>query len=291
MPQAGAEGSLMDPKYIHTIVSLALAEDVGSGDVTTNALVPAKHKSSACIIAKSAGIVCGLEFAAQAFRQLDPQVRFKALVKDGSKVKASTVVARITGQTRTLLTGERVALNFLSHLSGVATQTRAFADAVKPFKTAVMDTRKTTVLLRQMERYAVRCGGGVNHRFNLEDMVMIKDNHRAFAPGQLNLKDLVETFKPKKPVKVELEVDTISQLKEALNSGADVILLDNMIPVQVRQAVRLRNQAKSKALLEASGGITLRNVRAYAAAGVERISVGSLTHSHQALDMSLEFNR
>ena len=281
----------MDARYIQTIVSLALAEDLSGGDVTTNALVPKNHKSKARIVAKSAGTVCGLTLAKEAFKQLSSALRFQALVKEGQKVKPGAVIAQLNGSTRALLSAERTALNFLGYLSGIATKTQAFVEAVKPYKTVILDTRKTTPLLRRLERYAVRYGGGTNHRFNLADMAMLKDNHRAAVlRGQASLKHLVETIQHTKAVKIELEVDTLSQLKEALHSGANVILLDNMTPSQVKQAVQLRNQAHSKVPLEASGGITLKNVRAYAAAGVERISIGSLTHSRQALDVSLEFD-
>jgi len=280
----------MNTKYIHTIVSLALMEDLGAGDITTNALVPKNHKSSADIVVKSDGIICGLEFARQSFLRLNPNTRFQALVRDGQKAKAGTVIVRVHGSTRTLLTGERVALNFLSYLSAIATKTRAFVDAVKGYKTIILDTRKTTPMLRELERYGMRCGGGVNHRFNLAEMAMIKDNHRAFAAGKMGMVQMVDAIKAKSKGLVELEVDNLKQLHEALHTKADIILLDNMTPAQTKKAVTLRNKAKSKVLLEASGGIDLKNVRQYAAAGVERISVGGLTHSRQALDISLEFH-
>ena len=289
----------MNTRYTQTIVSLALAEDLGSGDVTTNALVSKNHARKARIIAKSSGIVCGLGLVKETFCQLDKAFRFQPLLKDGDKVKAGQTIARLSGAARALLSGERTALNFLGQLSGIATKTRAFVEAVRPYKTAILDTRKTTPLLRQLERYAVRCGGGSNHRFNLSDMAMLKDNHLACAqqplPGRAKIRidfaALVEAIRSKKNVKIELEVDSLSQLKDVLSAGADVILLDNMTPSQVRQAVRLRKRAKSKVPLEASGGITLKNVRQYAAAGVERVSIGVLTHSRQALDVSLEFDQ
>ncbi len=198
------------------------------------------------------------------------------------------MIAEISGSARALLSGERVAINLLSFLSGIATQTRRYVDQVKPYKVDIMDTRKTTPLLRQMERYAVRCGGGVNHRFNLNYMVMIKDNHLIFCRGRSTI-EMINAFKKKFNIQLEVEVDNLSQLKEMLTSKADIILLDNMTPQQIRQAVRLRNKAKSRILLEASGGITLKNIRKYAATGVERISVGALTHTRQVLDISMEF--
>jgi len=279
----------MDTQYIRTVVSLALLEDIGRGDITTDALVPKDHTSVADIVVKSDGIICGLDFARQAFTRLDPKVRLRVLVREGQKAKAGTVIARVQGKTRTLLTAERVALNFLSYLSAIATKTRAFVDAVKGYKAIILDTRKTTPLLRELERYAMRCGGGVNHRFGLSSMPMIKDNHRAFAAGRMDLAQMVESVKKKHRGTVELEVDDLKQFKEALDTKADIILLDNMTPAQTKKAVRMRDRARSKVLLEASGGITLGNVRKYAAAGVERISVGGLTHSRQALNVSLEF--
>ena len=191
-------------------------------------------------------------------------------------------------RTRTLLTAERVAINFLSLLSGISTQTRIFVDAIKPYRTPIYDTRKTTPLLRKLERYAVRCGGGVNHRFNLSEMAMIKDNHREVS-ASMSFSEMVAQVKQATKKKVELEVDNLAQFRQALKSKADYILLDNMTPLQTRQAVQWRNQEKSKILLEASGGININNVKQYAATGVDRISVGSLTHSPKALDISLVF--
>lgn len=278
----------MHKDYIRHIVSLALTEDIGTGDVTTNSLVPAGAKSKAEILFKTEGVVCGLDFAKEAFNRLDPAVRFQAKVKDGAMVKQGTVVAHVSGPSRAILTGERVALNFLSMLSGIATKTRAFADHVKPYKTDILDTRKTTPLLRMAERYAVKTGGGINHRYDLSSMAMIKDNHRAFCNGRLDFAGMVKAVKAKGRTAVELEVDSLKDLPAALTSGADIILLDNMTPAQVRAAVQLRNKLKFKTPLEASGGISLKNVRAYAMAGVERISLGGITHTRQAVDVSLE---
>ncbi len=279
----------MNPAFIKKIVAAALVEDLGKGDITTNSLVPTHYRSSADLIAKSGGVVCGLVFAAQAFRQLDGGITFKTLVREGQKIKPGTKIVLVHGSTRALLSGERVAVNFLSYLSGVASQTRAFVAAVKPYKVIIMDTRKTTPLFRLLERYAVKVGGGVNHRFDLSTMPMIKDNHIASAAGKMNLQELVTLVRSKTKKKVELEVESLRQFKEGLLSGADILLLDNMTPAAIRQAVHLRNQAKSKILLEASGGIRLHNVRAYAKTGVERISVGGLTHTRQPFDISMEF--
>jgi nicotinate-nucleotide pyrophosphorylase (carboxylating) len=278
----------MKPEYVKTIVQLALAEDVGQGDITTDNLIPLKSRSKARLISKADGVICGVDLAREVFKTLNSKVVFRALINDGHVVRRGDIIAEISGSTRALLSGERVAVNLLSFLSGIATQTRLFVDKIKPYKSAIMDTRKTTPLLRQMERYAVRTAGGVNHRYNLSDMAMIKDNHRVSC-GARGMNEIINALKKKIRTKIEVEVDSLSQLKEILNSKADIILLDNMSPRQVAQAVRLRKQAKSRVLLEASGGITLKNVRQYAASGVDRISVGALTHSRRVLDISMEF--
>ncbi len=277
----------MKPEYVQTIVQLALAEDLGRGDITTNHLVASNIQAKARFIAKDEGIICGVDMARRVFKALSPAVKFKILLKDGQKVKKTDIIAEITGPARALLSGERVALNLLSFLSGIATQTRRFVDTIKPYRAAILDTRKTMPLLRQLERYAVRTGGGTNHRFNLNDMVMIKDNHHVVC-AQMDIKKVVADLKKKTKAKIEIEVDNFDQLKEALESKADIILLDNMKPQQIAQAVKMRNQIKSKILLEASGSIGLHNVRQYAATGVDRISIGALTHSYQSLDISME---
>lgn len=278
----------MKPEYVRTIIQLALAEDIGEGDITTNNLIPLNSRGKARLISKADGVICGVNVAREVFKTLDSKITFRALIKDGQAVHRGETIAEISGPARALLSGERVAINLLSLLSGIATQTRLFVNKIKPYKTAIMDTRKTTPLLRQMERYAVRSGGGVNHRFNLNDMAIIKDNHRAACKGW-GMNEVIKSLKKKIKTKVEVEVDDLDQLKEILNSGADIILLDNMTSNQVAQAVQICRKAKARALLEASGGITLKNVRQYAATGVDRISVGALTHSSQILDISMEF--
>ena len=278
----------MRPDYVKIIVQLALAEDVGQGDVTTENLIPFNSLSHARLIAKANGVICGIDLAREVFTTLDPKISFRAHLKDGRLVKPNDVIADISGATRTLLSGERVAINLLSFLSGIATQTRRYVDEIKPHKAVIMDTRKTTPLLRQLERYAVRTAGGVNHRFNLHDMAMIKDNHRV-ACKDMCMNEVIAHLKRKINKKIEVEVDDLHQLKHIINSKADYILLDNMTPRQIAKAVHMRNKAKSHILLEASGGISLKNVKKYAAAGVDRISVGALTHSRQVLDISLEF--
>ncbi len=277
----------MKPKYVKTIIRLALAEDIGQGDITTDNLIPLNSRGKARLISKADGVICGVNLARLVFKTLNSKVTFRALIKDGQQVHRGDIIAEISGSTRALLSGERVAINLLSFLSGIATQTRLFVNKVKPYKTDIMDTRKTTPLLRQMERYAVRCGGGVNHRFNLNDMAIIKDNHRVICKGK-SMNEVVKNLKKKMKTKVGVEVDNLKQLKEILNSGADIILLDNMPPQQAARAVQICRQAKTRALLETSGGITLKNVRQYAATGVDRISIGALTHSRQSFDISME---
>ena len=277
----------MKPEYVRTIIQLALAEDIGEGDITTNHLVPLKSRGRARLISNGDGVVCGVNLAREVFKTLNSKVTFSTLIKDGQSVRRGGIIAEISGPTRALLSGERVAINLLSFLSGVATQTRLFVNKIKPYKAKIMDTRKTTPLLRLMERYAVRCAGGVNHRFNLNDMVLIKDNHRIICKGK-GMSEVIKNLKKKIKKKIEVEIEDLNQLKELLNSGADIILLDNMTPQQVARAVGICHQSKARVLLEASGGITLKNVKQYAATGVDRISIGALTHSSQVLNISME---
>ena len=271
---------------LERVVQAALAEDVGEGDVTTEATVAENAIGSAQLLVKEPGVVCGLEAAEAVFRALDPDVRFDTLVEDGTvvehSVEHSTVVARVEGPERAILTGERTALNFLGRLSGVATLTRRYVDAVAGTGVAILDTRKTTPGLRRLEKHAVACGGGQNHRFGLDDGVLVKDNHLR-AAGSVSA--AVERVRAVTHLPVEVECDTLEQVSEALAAGADAILLDNMTVEDLRAAVAL---AKGRARLEASGGITLDNVRAVAETGVDEISVGALTHSARSLDVSLE---
>ncbi len=279
----------MNQSNLNKIISLSLKEDIARGDITTNAIVDPKVKAQADIVVKKPGVVCGLSVAKEVFRQVNPRLTFRPLLKDGSLVKANTIIAHVYGQAGSIITAERVALNFLSMLSGIATKTHAFVSAIKPYTTNILDTRKTTPLLRELQRYAVRCGGGVNHRFDLSSMAMIKDNHRLLAYSQMSLVEAIAVVKKKYPrTCVEVEVDDLHEFQQALKSQAEIILLDNMQPAQIKQAVKLRQQAKSPVLLEASGGINLSNIKAYAATGVDRISVGALTHSIEALDVSLD---
>lgn len=272
---------------IDAIIRNALREDIGNGDVTTSVLIDRNKSSKAVLFTKQDAVVCGLEVAKRVFRQLDKNSRVKFFVKDGQRVKKNTKILTVQGQTRSLLSAERTALNFLSYLSAVATKTKRFVDEIRPYKAQVLDTRKTTPTLRFLERYAVRCGGGYNHRDNLSDMVMIKDNHWLCIKDR-SIQTAVRQLRIKTNVAVEVEVDTFEQFHDALKSGADVILLDNMTPVQIQKAVKLRNQLKKNILLEVSGGVGLGNIKRYAKTGVDRISVGALTHSREAIDFSME---
>jgi nicotinate-nucleotide pyrophosphorylase (carboxylating) len=267
---------------LERIVLAALAEDIGAGDVTTEATVPADAVGAAAILVKEPGVVCGLGAVEATFRALDPEVGFEAFVRDGDTVEAPAVVARVTGSQRAILTGERVALNFLGRLSGIATLTRSYVDAVSGTGAAVLDTRKTTPGLRALEKDAVAAGGGRNHRFGLDDAVLIKDNHLRAAGS---IAAAVELVRKASDLPVEVECDTLDQVREALDASAEAILLDNMESAQLRDAVQL---AGGRARLEASGGVTLDTIRDIAETGVDEISVGALTHSARSLDVSLE---
>lgn len=261
-----------------------LAEDVGSGDLTSEALLPEEAVTTGIIHAKDTGILCGVEVARQVFRVLDPSLTFEALAKDGDKLEPGTLIAKVTGSARSVLTGERLALNLLQHLSGIATRTRKLADLAKPYGTRVVDTRKTTPGLRLLEKYAVRTGGGHNHRLGLYDAILIKDNHIAVAGG---VKEALVRAKAyaSHMTRIEIEVESLAQAKEALEGGADVIMLDNMAPDAMKECVRMISH---RAVVEASGGIDEHNLEAAAAAGVDVISIGALTHSVKALDISLD---
>jgi nicotinate-nucleotide pyrophosphorylase (carboxylating) len=267
---------------LERIVLAALAEDVGQGDVTTDATVPADAIGTAELLVQERGVVCGLRAAETTFRALDPDLEFDVLVAEASTIEGPGAVALLSGSERAILTGERVALNFLGRLSGIATLTRRYVDAVAGTRAAILDTRKTTPGLRALEKHAVVCGGGRNHRFGLDDGVLVKDNHIR-ATG--SIAQAVESLRASTPLPIEVECDTLDQVAEALDSDADAILLDNMSLDDLRSAVVL---AGGRARLEASGGITLDNVRAVAETGVDEISVGALTHSARSLDVSLE---
>ncbi|MFH1826484.1 MAG: carboxylating nicotinate-nucleotide diphosphorylase [bacterium] len=263
------------------LVKQALREDIGSGDITTEAIVPKEQKAKAVIIAKEKGIITGLAVAKEVFRQVDRRIKFTAVVKDGAKVKKGKIIAKLSGPARGILTGERTALNFLQQLSGVATLTSQFVSKVKGTRAKVLDTRKTTPGLRALEKYAVKAGGGVNHRLGLWDEILVKDNHIEAAEG---IDKALKAIKGKKAFKV-IEAGTLAQAKKAIMARVDRILLDNMNLKTLRQAVKLCRKAKIKT--EASGGVNLKTVRAISKTGVDYISVGALTHSARALDISL----
>jgi nicotinate-nucleotide pyrophosphorylase (carboxylating) len=256
-----------------------LAEDLGEGDVTSEALVPEDAAAAASMLLKERGIVCGLEVAHAVFAELDPNVRFDAAAADGDLTDGE--IAGLEGRARALLGGERLALNLLGRLSGIATLTRRYVDAVTGTGAQIFDTRKTTPGLRLLEKYAVRCGGGRNHRLALDDGILIKDNHLRVTGSIGVAVGLAQAT----GAEVEVECETLEQVEEALAAGADVILLDNMTPPLLAEAVALTS---GRAKLEASGGVTLDNVRAIAETGVDFISIGALTHSPRALDVSME---
>jgi len=275
----------LEPSLVRDAIARFVQEDVGRGDVTTSAVVPVDARGTARIEARVDFVIAGLEVAASCFEYVGPgTVGWTPLLPDGNRALAGDVLARLEGSLHTILTGERTALNLLGRLSGVATMTRSFVDAIQGTPARIVDTRKTTPGLRLLEKYAVRVGGGHNHRFGLDDGILIKDNHVRAAGGVGEAVTRARNAAPHGLV-VEVEVTDLSELEEALAAGADAVLLDNMTPEMVREAV---TRAGGKALLEASGGVTLDNVRAYAEAGVDLISVGALTHSAPTADVSLE---
>lgn len=274
---------------IRGAVRQALDEDIGQGDATTLATVPACLAAHGCVVAREPLVLAGLAFARTAFASLSRAARVEELARDGDVIRRGQPVLRVTGPGRALLTAERVALNFLQRLSGVATVTAQYVRELRGTATRILDTRKTTPGWRRFEKYAVACGGGLNHRMGLDDLVLIKDNHlvalRAAKPNAIAA--AVARARARYPrLKVEVEADTLPQVRQAVEAGADFVLLDNMSPPRLRQAVRL---IAGRALTEASGGITLAGLRAVAETGVDFISVGALTHSARAVDLGLDF--
>jgi len=295
---------------IEEIIDRALAEDLGKGDVTTEALIPGDRRGTGFIVAKKAGIVAGTGEAKQVFHRVDPELKVEVLLEDGARVKPGSKVAKVSGNIDSILKAERVALNFLQHLSGIASETNRYVEAVKGLPVRITDTRKTIPGLRSLEKYAVRVGGGENHRMNLGDGILIKDNHLVALRSQgLNIQEIIAKARQNAPLslrpsptlslrgakrrsnlqarqtQVEVEVGTVSEALEAVEAGADIVMLDNMSLEDMRKAVK---SIHGCALIEASGGITLDNVRAVAEIGVDFISIGALTHSARALDISLE---
>ena len=278
----------LPPLLVEQAVRLALEEDLGAaGDITTDAIVPVEAEGEAAIVFRQEGVVAGLDLAEAAFSALDPDIRFVRMIEDGGKAEAGATIARVAGKTRALLTGERTALNFLGRLSGIATMTAGFVKAVEDTGARIACTRKTTPGWRAFEKYAVRAGGGVNHRFGLYDAILVKDNHLAAAGG---LEAALEQLAGRKGhlVKVEVEVDSLDQLDQVLRFPIDAVLLDNMDAATLKQAVKF---VAGRVLTEASGGVSLDNVREIASTGVDLISVGALTHSPRNQDSSLEWKR
>ena len=278
----------LSEEQVNAIVDLALTEDTGHGDVTSEALIPPKLQGKASVLVKAAGILAGVEVARKVFLKVDPSLAVELLIKDGTRVNLGDTVATISGKVISILKGERVALNFLQRLSGIASQTALYVAETQGCKARIVDTRKTTPGLRTLEKYAVRMGGGQNHRLHLGDAVLIKDNHLAALRAQgMSLKDILTRARQNTPkgITIEIEVTTAQEALEAANAGADIIMLDNMSPDKMRSVVdSLPRGVKT----EASGNITLENVRAAAMSGVDIISIGALTHSYRALDISLE---
>lgn len=274
---------------VEEIIDRALAEDLSWGDVTTKALIPNGQRGIATILAKGAGILAGIGIAGKVFQRVDPELKIDILIADGSPVKPGSTTARVEGNAVSILEAERVALNFLQRLSGIASEAHRYVEAVKGLPVHIVDTRKTTPGLRMLEKYAVRVGGAENHRMSLGDGILIKDNHLAALRIQgLTLKDIITKAQQNasQRLKVEIEVRTWQEALEAAEAKADIIMLDNMELEDMRQAIKVIH---GRALIEASGGITLDRVRAIAETGVDFISIGALTHSAKALDISLEF--
>jgi len=273
---------------VEEIIDRALAEDLGKGDVTTEALIYGYRQGTAFIVAKKEGVLAGMNVAKQVFHRVDTELKVEILLQDGARVQPGTRIANISGNLASILKAERVALNFLQRLSGIASETSRYVGAVKGLSVRIMDTRKTTPGLRLLEKHAVRAGGGENHRMSLDDGILIKDNHLAALRSQgLSIKEIVAKARQGSPQRlpVEVEVGTVVEASEAVDAGADTVMLDNMSLEDMREAVK---SVGGRALVEASGGITLDNVRAVAETGVDCISVGAVTHSVVALDISLE---
>jgi nicotinate-nucleotide pyrophosphorylase (carboxylating) len=285
--------SLTETSACRQLIQLALREDLDdAGDLTSQALIPTQQRGKAVLVARAPGVLAGLPAAAEVFATVNPQQQVRPLLSDGSQLHAGDQIVEIEGNVRSMLASERIALNFVQRLSGIATLTRRYVDAVTGLPAQILDTRKTTPGWRLLEKYAVRQGGGTNHRMGLFDSVLIKDNHLAAQlGGSAHLREAVEKCRAAAPAKVtiEVEVDTLDQLDGALACAPDIILLDNMNPAQLRQAVARRNAVAPSVRLEASGGVNLDTVRAIAETGVDRISVGALTHSAPALDIAMDY--
>jgi nicotinate-nucleotide pyrophosphorylase (carboxylating) len=274
---------------IEEMIDRALAEDLDKGDITTEALISGDRQGTGFVVVKQEGILAGINVAKQVFHRVDPELKVEVLLEDGARVKPGSKVGKVSGSIASILKAERTALNFLQRLSGIASETKHYVEAVRGLPVRIMDTRKTTPGLRSLEKHAVRAGGGENHRMGLGDGILIKDNHLAALRSQgLDIKEIIVRARQKSPqrVSVEVEVETVAEALEAVEAGADIVMLDNMNLEDMREAVK---SIHGRALIEASGGITLDNVRAVAETGFYLISIGALTHSVRALDISLEF--
>lgn len=276
---------MLDLKQIDKVVLNALEEDMPYGDITTDSLIPEERMVEAKFLAKADGVICGMPVAERVFKLIDARTTLEILKNDGQAVQKGEILAILRGPAAAVLKGERTALNLLQRLSGIATRTHCFAELVKDYPVSVADTRKTTPGLRYLEKYAVRCGGGRNHRYSLSDAVMLKDNHIAAGGGILSAVRTVRASIPH-TVKIEVEVENMDMVREALESGADIIMLDNMDIAAMAEAVRVIG---GRALVEASGDVTEERIRAIAETGVDIISIGCITHSVKALDISLRF--
>lgn len=281
--------TILDPVELQRIVDTALTEDLSGGDVTTDSLVSGQIEASASFVPRADGVIAGLEVAQSVFQRVDPTLRFVPKLSDGDIVEGGETVATVSGSLASILRGERVALNFMQRMSGIASMTAEFAKAIEGTKTVIVDTRKTVPGLRMLDKAAVQMGGGRNHRRNLSDGVLIKDNHIAGLLSRgISIQQIVERARAKAPhtVKIEIEVESLDDVRAAVEGGADIIMLDNMSTDQMRAAVEL---CRGKCLTEASGNVSLETVREIAQTGVDMISVGALTHSAKALDIGLDF--
>jgi nicotinate-nucleotide pyrophosphorylase (carboxylating) len=283
-------------KSFVSLLQLAISEDIATGDITTDSLVPPEVEGTAKFVSREVGVVAGIPAIEKTFRELCPSTKVKALISDGERIEPGTVIAEVTGPVRSLLTGERTALNFLGRLSGIASLTNQYADLIHGTKAKVYDTRKTTPGWRYLEKYAVSAGGGENHRIGLFDAVLIKDNHLAFGDKTSGL----NSFSPSEAVAktreltpagtiIQIEVDTLEQFEQLADAAPDIVLLDNMSPEQLKKAVAFRDKKYPQIELEASGGINSKTIRTIAETGVDRISVGAITHSATCLDIGLDW--
>lgn len=282
----------MERHAAQTLITMALMEDLGDrGDLTCQALIPPSRRAEVNVVSRKTGVLAGGPIGRMVFSQLDRDIEWTAAKSDGDRLQPGDVVATVSGPLNALLVGERTMLNFMTHLSGIATLTAQFVERTVGTRAVILDTRKTLPGYRRLAKYAVRCGGGTNHRMGLFDGVLIKDNHLAAWTANASIAAAVKTAREKSPpgVSIEVEVDTLDQLRDALQGQPEIVLLDNMTPAMLRDAVAMRDAAGQRVLLEASGGVTLETVRAIAETGVERVSIGGLTHSAPALDLAFDW--